>query len=271
MKALLIGMGTIANDIRSLLEGRPVEVCGAVVHRDTDRESDIPIFGQDRLEEAAEGADVIVECAGGAAVRAYAPRIAAIGKPFVLTSVGALADQQTAEVLLGMPNLVVTNGAIGGFDVLRSAALLGFDRVSITTTKKASTLVQDWMDDDERTRLEQLPAGQTAQVFDGGPEEAIAKFPSNLNVATALAWATAERDLPDGRVSPESLRASLARVRVELIGNGSDDPTFHDIEASGAAGDFTFRISSAPSPHNPSTSALTAISIVGDLLELAGS
>lgn len=158
MKALLIGKGTIANDIRSLLQGRPVEVSGAVVHRDTDRKSDIPIFGQERLEEAADSADVIVECAGGAAVRSYAERIAALGKPFVLTSVGALADQATAEVLLGMPNLVVTNGAIGGFDVLRSAALLGFDRVSIATTKKASTLVQDWMGDDERTLLEQLPA-----------------------------------------------------------------------------------------------------------------
>ena len=203
-------------------------------------------------------------------MRAYAQRIAAIGKPFVLTSVGALAHQPTAQALLDLPDLVVTNGAIGGFDVLRSAALLGFDRVSITTTKKAPTLMQDWMSEDERTRLEQLPAGQTARVFDGDPAEAIEKFPSNLNVATALAWATAERDLSDGRISPESLRTSLARVRVELIGNGSDDPTFHDIEAAGPAGDFTFRISSAPSPHNPSTSALTAISIVGDLLDLAG-
>lgn len=269
MKALLIGMGTIADDLIGLLKDRPVEIIGAVVHRDADREAPVPVYSADQLEDAAADADVIVECAGGAAVRSYARRIAAIGKPFVLTSVGALADEATAETLLGMPNLTVTNGAIGGFDVLRSAALKGLKTASIATTKHAPTLIQDWMDDDEAGRLRGLKPGEAVDVFEGDPGSAVSKFPANLNVAVALAWATAERDIPDGRVSPSSLRESLKRVTVTLRGMGSDDPTFHEISAAGEAGEFFFRVSSAPSPNNPKTSAMTAVSIAGNLIELA--
>ena len=59
--------------------------------------------------------------AGVAAAKEHGPTIVASNTAFVLTSVGALADADIALELLGGPGrLIVTNGAIGGFDALEA-------------------------------------------------------------------------------------------------------------------------------------------------------
>ena len=102
------------------------------------------------------------------------------------------------------------------------------------------------------------------RVFSGGPADAIAKFPGNVNVAVALAWATRGRG-----DSATALERSLERVQVELVADPDAELSSHDIEASGPAGRFQMRFESAPSPENPRTSGLTAISLAHTLRNVA--
>lgn len=214
-------------------------------------------------------ADVVVECAGVAPARTHGPAVISAGKDLVLTSVGALADADSREALLAGPGqLHVTHGAIGGFDVLGSAADAGgLDTVAIRTHKLAGSLIQPWMSDDEADRLRAMrPADEPITVFSGDPAEAIKQFPGNVNVAIALAWATRGRSgSAAGTSDAHVLQASLRRVRVELVADPQAERSCHDITVSGTAGQFQMRFESAPSPENPKTSGLTALSVAHTL------
>ena len=159
----------------------------------------------------------------------------------MLTSVGALADPAIADALM-TPHLHVTNGAIGGFDVLEAVAD-HLDEVSITTSKDPLGLIQPWMSEAQATRLEELT--QPEVLFSGNPTEAINKFPGNVNVAVALAYATR---------GSKPLADSLQRVKVQLVADPLYPESAHVIEASGPPGVSNLFVSS-PSPINPATRA----------------
>ncbi len=241
--------------------------------RDVAAHSERPVPGVEVVEwSAAVGVvggvggvgayDLVVECAGVSVARDLGPEVVATGTDLVLTSVGALADPVVVVGMLAGPGrLHVTNGAIGGFDVLGAAADAGgLDAVSIRTTKLASTLVRPWMDEAEAERLRSLrPGEEPVTVFSGDPAGAIKKFPANVNVSIALAWATRGRSSVEDEAS--LLRRSLDRVQVELVADPAAKLSRHEITASGAAGRIELRFESAPSPENPKTSGMTALSV----------
>lgn len=231
-----------------------------------------------------DGFDVIVECAGVPAAAQLGPSAIASGRPLVLTSVGALAAPEArAGLLAGPGRLHVTNGAIGGLDVLEAAAQAGgLGSVEITTSKEASGLIRPWMSESEAERLRGLrPEDGPLTVFDGNPAEAIEKFPANVNIAVALAWATrglgsaapasdsgaraASTETAPEHTDADLLGASLERVRVVLHAVAGQTQSAHRIRASGSAGEFAFDIRSTPSPENPATSGLTALSVARTL------
>ncbi|MCU4298991.1 DUF108 domain-containing protein [Brevibacterium permense] len=228
--------------------------------------------------------DVIVECAGVPAAARFGPAVIASGRPLVLTSVGAMADPDIrAGLLAGPGRLHVTNGAIGGLDVLEAAAQSdGLDSVEITTSKEASGLIRPWMPEIEVERLRALRLEDgPLTVFEGNPAEAIEKFPANVNIAVALAWATrglssaasasgsgarlASTGSAPERTDADLLGDSLERVQVELQAVAGQTQSAHRIRASGSAGEFAFDIRSTPSPENPATSGLTALSVTRTL------
>ena len=100
-------------------------------------------------------------------------------------------------------------------------------------------------------------------MFTGNPAEAIEKFPAYVNIAVALAWAT--RGLSAGTSDADMLGASLERVQVVLQAVAGQTQSAHRIRAAGSAGGFTFDIRSTPSPENPATSGLTALSVTRTL------
>ena len=242
-----------------------------------------------RFIELLNRTHIVVECAGVSAAGQLGPAVIAAGRPLVLTSVGALADPQARGALLAGPGaLHVTNGAIGGLDVLEAVAQAdALDSVAITTSKEATGLIRPWMSPTEAQRLRDLdPAESPIEVFAGTPVEAIAKFPANVNIAVALAWATrgSGSDPNDGRDpssaderDPSSAEATdddalmqeaLQRVQVRIEATAGQSESAHRITASGAAGDFAFDIRSTPSPENPATSGLTALSVARTLRQV---
>ncbi|MGO1543884.1 MAG: aspartate dehydrogenase domain-containing protein [Gulosibacter sp.] len=127
------------------------------------------------------------------------------------------------------------------------------------------------MNERERTRLEQLrPEDGAFTLFEGDPQAAIKKFPANVNVAIALAWATQER-VPRGASPAErsaALDRALKRVKVSIEADPQATQSRHVIRASGTAGDYEFTLENAPSPSNPRTSGLTAMSVAHNIREI---
>ncbi len=271
LRVLFLGYGSITQDVLRFLQPErtagAIEVAGAVVRSETNRDAEIPLFTAERLDSQLPGVDLVVECAGVDAATTLGVRSVRSGCPLVLTSVGALAHRETAQALLAGPGeLIVTNGAIGGFDVLEATAFAaGFTSVMLETSKHAPSLVQPWMDDAERLRLEQTPAGQSLTVFEGNPRAAIEKFPANVNIAVALSWITRDRDT----ATLDALDAAFERTVVKLIGTGSPGPNTHRITTRSDAGTLEFNIASAPSATNPKTSGLTAMSVARNVREFA--
>ncbi|MCY1158086.1 MAG: hypothetical protein MOP51_1108 [Citricoccus sp.] len=289
---LLLGFGAIGRQVA--LQLAPEREAGTVRVRAAERDVaasrhralpgvELVTTGTDldclNWSDALAGADLVVECAGVAPAGQYGPAVIAAGTDLVLTSVGALADPDIARQLLAGPGrLWVTSGAIGGFDVLGAAADAGgLDQVRIRTTKLPASLLRPWMSATEQDELSALRTGdEPVTVFSGGPAEAIERFPANVNVAVGLAWATRGRPAAVGTETGGTargadevalLRRSLDRVRVELVADPSVERSRHEILAEGPAGRFELSFESAPSPENPKTSGLTALSVARTIRE----
>lgn len=275
----LIGLGSIGLDLLRWLEpeirsGRLIPSAALVrdqqsatdrLERSGWRQGPVPTTD---IDAVISSSDVVVECAGSEAASRYSGRVIAGGRTLVLASLGVLVNHELALALESGPGrLVLTSGAIGGLDALRAAAQAGgLDDVEISTTKAPTSLLRPWMDTAERGRLEALRSDDNPVVLlESDPAKAIELFPSNMNVAVALAAATRQRD--EGGVL-EPIATALARVRVRLVADASATASTHRITARGPEGDFCFELALKPSPENPRSSALTAASLARDVREL---
>ncbi|WP_285724344.1 aspartate dehydrogenase domain-containing protein [Psychromicrobium xiongbiense] len=259
LRVAIIGRGAVSAHLQTLFSpGDGLRLIGLVGR------SDVPIPQGDGLaaagpasllsfEEALECSDVVVEAAGVQAVHEFGPRTVAAGRTLLVSSVGALADPDLATALGNGPGwLHPSTGAIGGLDLIRAASLTGgIQRVSLRTRKLPKALIQQWMNEAEQREL--LDTVEPRRLFHGTPQEAVRLFPASLNVAVALGLAV----------------GSLDRVEVELWADPGAGITEHLIQASGAAGDYEFRIRNTPNPAQPRSSGLTARALYSGLIDLA--
>ncbi len=256
MKVAVLGYGAIGARVsRALHAGDIIGVEFLGVHtRTPSRARADGIRALDRSGMIAN-ADLVVECAGVAAVHEVAPAVIAAGKNLLLTSVGAVADLRMREVLLrgGSGRTFLTSGAVGGLDILAAAALGGgIEQAALTTTKPPRAVIGPWMD--AATQREILGTAEALTVFEGSVDEAIERFPASLNVAVALAAAT---DLWE-------------QTTVKFVADPSAVLTRHEITASGAAGSYRFEIQNRPDPNNPATSGVVADAVLQGIRTLVG-
>jgi predicted dinucleotide-utilizing enzyme len=104
--------------------------------------------------------------------------------------------------------------------------------VILTTTKNPKSL-----------SMEEKPQGRTV-VFEGDANQAVKLFPRNINVGAAIALA-ADADL-----------------KVKIVADPAVTTNTHELEARGAFGALMLRVSNVPSPDNPRTSYLAALSVI---------
>lgn len=264
LRVVVIGHGAIGARVISELASGHVPgatLSGVVTRRPNvlrelrergDFRAELTDFGQD-LDRAIIESDLVVECAGIAALREYGQRIIRAGRDLLTVSVGALADPEMRASLQGGPGVLwPSSGAIGGLDVLAAAARPGgiaggIEHARISSTKRAATLVQPWMSEAEAEQLR--TATEPFDLFTGSVAEAVAKFPGSLNVACAVANAT--------RLWEET--------RVRLVADPHAARTVHEIEASGNAGSYVFKIENAVSPANPTSSLVVAEAVLSEI------
>ena len=120
------------------------------------------------------------------------------GTSIVTLSIGAFADSSFLEevkaaALQHGTKVYIASGATGGFDVLRTATLMGNVSAQFLNQKGVSSFKGTSFYTPEMERANQL-------VFSGTAREAIQTFPTGLNVAVAASLAT---------VGPEELNVTM--------------------------------------------------------------
>lgn len=142
--------------------------------------------------------DYLVEAASPACMRAITLPTLAAGCSIVTLSIGAFADDafyaeaQAAARQFGQ-RIYLASGATGGFDVLRTAALMGGATATFFNEKGPNALKGTPVYDEELQSEQRV-------VFRGTAKEAIAQFPTRVNVTVAASRAS---------VGPEKMQVTM--------------------------------------------------------------
>jgi len=179
--------------------------------------------------------DLFVEAASVKAVRLYGREILLHKKDLVVMSVGALSDRDFREQLLAAARengkrIHIPSGAIFGLDNLKIGQISPVTRLLLRTTKTPESLG--------------IHATEKRLIFQGKANECIKAYPKNVNVSVALGLAAG------------------FDADVELWADPGVDRNIHEIIIEGDFGDTYIRVRNLPSPDNPATSYLAALSIL---------
>ncbi|MBI4182974.1 MAG: DUF108 domain-containing protein [Proteobacteria bacterium] len=199
------------------------------------------------LEELPAYADIIIECATHEAFPEIARVALTAGKVLIPVSVGALAAHpEIIDLAAKHRGLIkIASGALPGLDALRSAAEGAIKAVRLENRTRPELLA------DEPAVLGQgldltKPLAAPIRVFAGSARAAAAAFPRHLNIAVTLSLAGIGLDRTTVEVwADTTVRGPVITVEVE-------------------AEDVTLRMTSRniPSPGNPRTSRIVALSIL---------
>jgi len=199
--------------------------------------------------------DLVIEAASQKAVALYALDVLKSGKDLMVMSVGAFGDEkllksvQRASEQSGK-KVYVPSGAILGIDGVKAGMLGKIEKVALTTRKPPAALAYSTYLRERDINLVGLK--KPLVVFEGTAREAVRAFPESVNVAATLSLAG----------------IGLDRTRVKIIADPSLDRNVHEIRVRGKAGEFTTEARNVPSPENPKTSYLAALSAIRALRNL---
>lgn len=199
--------------------------------------------------------DLVVECAGHGAVVAHAEHVLTTGIDLLLVSIGCLADAQlharlVAAAAASGARLLLSNGAIGGVDILSAARLSSISRVVYTSRKPPRA----WVGTPAENALCLSNIEQPAVFYTGNAREAARDYPKNANVAATVALAG----------------IGFERTEVRLVADPSAPGNVHEFEFWSECANVSVRIVGKPSPDNPKTSLSTAYAVAREVINRIG-
>ncbi|MHC1631182.1 MAG: aspartate dehydrogenase [Methanotrichaceae archaeon] len=257
LKIGLIGCGAIGSEIaRAIDRGDISAELVAVYDRNSEGAKKLIECLKVRpklsdLDELVEQADIVVEAAAQKAVPSVARETLERGRDLMIMSVGALLDKglyKSVERLAREHNCKVylPSGAISGLDGLKSAGIGQIKKITLTTTKNPVGFVGAPYIQEKKIDLDAISSPTV--IFEGSAEEAVKAFPANVNVAATL-----------------NLTAQDQEVQVKIVADPNTKVNIHQITAEGNFGKITTRVENVPSPRNPKTSYLAALSAIATL------
>lgn len=207
----------------------------------------------DILED--EDVDVVVESASQKAVSQYSADILESGKDLLVLSVGAFSDEELFKEVREAAEragkkVYLPSGAILGLDGIQAAEIAGFEKAVLTTRKPSETLLTTKFVKENDIELSDLSEPEV--IFEGSASEAVKAFPGSVNVAASLSLAG----------------AGFQETKVKIIADPNLEQNVHKIDIKGDAGEFSTEARNFPSPENPKTSYLAALSAVLTLKNL---
>jgi aspartate dehydrogenase len=253
----IIGYGAIGRDlVKAITFGRAGDaVCPAVLVR-SPRAADAAPEGltADPEEFFAHDLDAVVECAGHTAVQEHGVRVLEGGADLLITSVGALADEELHQRILDAAQaagrrVIVPSAGIGALDMLAGAAEGGLERVVITVRKAPEA----WKGTpgEEICDLDELSAPAT--LYEGPVREGARLYPANVNISAAVALAS----------------LGLDRTTSRIIADPGIVNHVIEVEAEGAFGRFHFLEDVVPDEDNPKTGKIVAMALIKTVRQLS--
>jgi aspartate dehydrogenase len=266
MRILIIGCGSIGSVLAKAVHDMP-EVDKLYV---TDMSADYArrlannlekaeyVSGKgDQLCKVLPEVDLTVEAASQDAARKYVPFVLENGVDVMVMSVGVFTDEQFKENCFTLAkkhrsHIYMPSGAICGTDGLHAAASAGISEVHLTTRKGpkglkgAPGLAMRNIDVDALT--------EATVVYEGNARDAAIQFPKNLNVAATISL----------------LGVGFDHTKVTIICDPAAERNSHTLVVKGDFGELRSETQNVPSPINPSTSYLAALSAVAAVRRILG-
>lgn len=252
----IIGSGAIGEAVAGYLdEHDDVLIAAAVIEPGMDARAR-EVFGDEveivyAVNDVSTEVGLAVDCAGHPALRQHGAAVLARGIDLVTVSSGALADASLFDALAvaarkGGAQLRVVSGAIGALDVLAAGSIGELAKVTYRGRKPP----RGWRGSPAETKLDLDALSEAAVHYRGSARNAALEYPKNANVAASVALAGIGFDATE----------------VELIADPNIERNVHEIVAEGDFGRFEFRIEGRSLPDNPRSSAITAMSVVREIL-----
>lgn len=185
-------------------------------------------------------ANLILEAASQQAVKEYAISVLKHDKNLMIMSVGALVDKNLLEEIRQTARkrnlkIYIPSGAVVGIDGAKAAMLGCIESVTLTTRKNPKGF-------GVTTDKEKI-------LFEGDANEAVVKFPKNINVAATLSLAG----------------VGFKKTKVNIIADPSVNQNIHEIHIKGNFGEISTIVKNLPSPDNPKTSYLASLAAIACL------
>jgi aspartate dehydrogenase len=249
VKIGLIGNGAIAKLVTAFCAERPdrFQVVGALgLPIDKVSVGTHPVV-QTWEAFRALGPELVVECAGHSAVKAYGTKVLDAGLDLVIVSTGSLADADlwrdlSAAAERSSAQLKLPAGALPGVDSLSSGKLGGLTKVTLKSSKPPKA----WSGTPAEKSHDLAAITTPTVIFSGNAREAALAFPKNANVAATAALAG----------------LGFEKTQITLVADPGVTQNVHHLEAEGAFGKLILEINANPSPDNPKTSHMAALSIM---------
>ncbi|MHA6325323.1 aspartate dehydrogenase [Roseivivax sp. CAU 1753] len=198
--------------------------------------------------------DLVIECAGHAAVSDFATDILGDGTDLLVASVGAFADDAlharvTAAARSGNARLILPSGAIGGLDLLAVLAASGDVQLRYRGTKPPAA----WKGSPAEDAVDLDALTEPAIFFEGSGREAALAYPKNANVVAALALAGAGFD----------------SMTVALVADPEAVANTHAFEVVSPLCSYRVAVENSAAPDNARTSMTTVLSILHEVAQVA--
>ncbi len=204
------------------------------------------------LAELADAADVVVECAPAAVFAQLARPVLSAGKILMPITVAALLEHlDLVEVAKNHgTRIIVPTGALLGLDAVQAAAEGRIESVRMVTRKPPAGLAGVQYLADRGIDLSGLE--KPLRVFEGNAREGAHHFPANVNVAAVLGLAGIGAD----------------RTRLEIWADPTVTRNTHQVVVEADSARLELKIENVPSPGNPRTGKIVALSIIAALRKL---
>lgn len=255
----IVGCGTIGRKVATELDAGSVSgAClVAISSRSLDKAQEFASSLQSHppvlpLAEMVPLVDIVVEAATGAALDQIAKETLSAGKDLVTLSCGALLDRDDLFSLASEndASIYVPSGAIAGLDGVISAVEGRIDDITITTRKPPGGL--KGAPGVEVAGIDLDAISEPTVIYEGPVFEACRLFPANVNVSAALSMAG---------IGPH-------KTNIRIYADPTVTRNTHEIVIEGEFGRLAIKIENVPSPTNPRTGILSALSAIATLRKI---
>jgi len=247
----IVGCGVIGSFLAKETEKRLFSFINGIVLFDLDKTRSEGLAGilkqsevTSSVEEVIKRSDLVVEAASGVAAQEVLKIALSLKKDVMVMSVGGLLGKVhfIDEFRKAGLSLILPSGAIAGIDGLKSFKIAGIHEVTLTTRKSPKSIAGAAYLSEKGIDIDGIK--EETIVFDGNAKEAVKAFPKNINVSALLSIAG----------------IGAEKTKVKIIASPEYTKNTHEIEITGLSGKLTVRAENVPSPDNPKTSYLAALS-----------